>query len=81
MHNCACVRLSLQGNFGRLDQVLHSFRGVSTESASGIAQQLKMHDFDEGDAAARRKHKDGTAGKARVLGYFHMLPQVEQRAA
>eukprot|EP00965_Chrysotila_dentata_P012309 404782-Pleurochrysis_carterae.AAC.1 len=43
------------GNFGRYDHVLHRFRNVSTESASGVAQEMLMHDFDDSDAAARRK--------------------------
>eukprot|EP00965_Chrysotila_dentata_P093610 3093289-Pleurochrysis_carterae.AAC.1 len=40
-----------------------------------------MHDFDEGDDASRRKRKDGTVGETRAPGYFHRLPQVEQRGA
>eukprot|EP00965_Chrysotila_dentata_P104345 3445575-Pleurochrysis_carterae.AAC.2 len=50
---CQWVLFCAQENFGRFDHVLHRFRGVSTESASGVTQQLKMHDFDEGDAASR----------------------------
>eukprot|EP00965_Chrysotila_dentata_P161792 5343796-Pleurochrysis_carterae.AAC.1 len=59
----------------------HRFRGISTESASGAAQQMRMHYFDDGDARTRRKGKKiGKAGQ-RDVGYFHTLPTAEQNAA
>uniref|UniRef100_A0A6S9ZF86 Uncharacterized protein n=1 Tax=Chrysotila carterae TaxID=13221 RepID=A0A6S9ZF86_CHRCT len=74
------VNDAVEGNFGRFDHVLHRFRGVSTESASGVAQQLKMHDFDEGDMATHRKGNHGVSER-RAVGYFYTLPRAEQEAA
>eukprot|EP00965_Chrysotila_dentata_P230432 6197774-Pleurochrysis_carterae.AAC.1 len=74
---CVCA----QESFRWLDHVLHRFRGIFSESASGVAQQLRMHYFDEGDARARREGK--VNGKAEWLDveYFHMLPMAEQNSA
>eukprot|EP00965_Chrysotila_dentata_P084784 2798540-Pleurochrysis_carterae.AAC.2 len=68
-------------NFGRLDHVLCRFRGISSESASSLAQQMRMHSFDEGDARDRRKGKKNGKTEQRELGYFHTLPTGEQNAA
>eukprot|EP00965_Chrysotila_dentata_P046195 1535585-Pleurochrysis_carterae.AAC.1 len=81
MHTHAHTCLALQANFGRLDHVLHRFRGISTESASGVAQQMRMHYFDEGDTRARRKGKVNGKAAQRDVGYFHTLPTAEQNAA
>eukprot|EP00965_Chrysotila_dentata_P194238 6176245-Pleurochrysis_carterae.AAC.2 len=62
-----------QGDFGRFDvHVLHRLSGVSTESFSGVAQQIKMHDFDGGDAASRRqrdKRSCARGARARLFSF------------
>eukprot|EP00965_Chrysotila_dentata_P181592 5994516-Pleurochrysis_carterae.AAC.1 len=57
-HARACVGFVLRaGKFWPLRSRAASVRGVSTKSASGVAQQLKKHNFDDGDAASRRQRK------------------------
>eukprot|EP00965_Chrysotila_dentata_P080922 2671122-Pleurochrysis_carterae.AAC.1 len=40
-----------------------------------------MHDFDDSDAAARRKSKQNGVSERRAVGFFHTLSPAEQEAA
>eukprot|EP00965_Chrysotila_dentata_P199236 6179260-Pleurochrysis_carterae.AAC.1 len=59
-----------QGHFGRFDHVLHFFCGVSTNWTSGVAQQLKMHDFNEGGAASCRRRMGRSCAKRERRAIF-----------
>eukprot|EP00965_Chrysotila_dentata_P174197 5750071-Pleurochrysis_carterae.AAC.1 len=42
---------------------------------------MLMRDFDDSDAAARRKRKINGMSEQRAVEYFHTLPVAEQEAA
>eukprot|EP00965_Chrysotila_dentata_P189343 6173265-Pleurochrysis_carterae.AAC.1 len=52
---------------------------ISTESASDVAQQMRMHYFDVAGAKAHRRSKHGVCERP-TQGYFYTLPTVEQEA-
>eukprot|EP00965_Chrysotila_dentata_P167197 5520672-Pleurochrysis_carterae.AAC.2 len=56
------------------------YEGISTESASGVAQRMHVHYFDKGDARTRRRGKKNGKAEQRDVRYLHTLPTVEQNA-
>eukprot|EP00965_Chrysotila_dentata_P254286 6211822-Pleurochrysis_carterae.AAC.4 len=78
--NRKLVNCSSQANSGRLDNALHRFQGVLTESAPGVAQQMRMHYFDEKDKNTHRHRAStwhgGAGEKAEVLTAMAMRTSV-----
>ena len=58
--------------FGSYDYVGHIFRGTSVENLSGLAQQMRNHDFERVPNVVKRK-QSGDAPPP-VAGFYHRLP-------
>ena len=56
--------------FGSYDYVGHIFRGSSVENLSGLAQQMRNHDFDRAENVRKRKQ----SGEPARDGFYHRLP-------
>ena len=71
-----------ESNFGTYGEVVRASRYIAVENASGIAQQMRMHDFERASTVAhdRRKRKAGTDGPAPSVGFYHTLGAAAQEA-
>ena len=62
--------------FGSYDYVGHIFRGTSVENLSGLAQQMRSHDFDRAENVRKRKESSEPAQD----GFYHRLPERLQQS-
>ena len=60
--------------FGSYDYVGHIFRGTSVENLSGLAQQMRNHDFERAPNVIKRKRTDADDAPPPIAGFFHRLP-------
>ena len=70
----------VESNFGCVDTLMQMFRYATVESISGMAQQMRQHDFDTAPAIVsdRRKRKHEKA--AHVGGFFYtgLTPELQE---
>ena len=70
----------VESNFGCYDYVLRRWVGISPENASGIAQQMRMHDLERPSQVVSDCRKAKQAQPARSMGFFYELPDSMQRS-
>eukprot|EP00966_Prymnesium_polylepis_P046634 1080997-Prymnesium_polylepis.1 len=70
----------VESNFGCYDYVLRRWVGISPENASGIAQQMRMHDLERLSQVVSDCRKAKQPQPARSMGFFYELPESMQRS-
>ena len=61
----------VESNFGCLDILMRMWRHATVESVSGMAQQMRMHDFDRPPNTLHDRRKRKHAAQAHSGGYFY----------
>eukprot|EP00966_Prymnesium_polylepis_P306158 7074928-Prymnesium_polylepis.1 len=70
----------VESNFGCYDYVLRRWVGIAPENASGIAQQMRMHDLERASKVVSDCRKAKAPQLGRSMGYFWSLPEALQRS-